>query len=109
MDKKHINESICFYQELCDELYVIDTIVSMTKSSCLEREFNGEYYGTTGECSAQLSAERNNYINMLTILSEKISNMINLNCAAETEFLLQKNANNSRRQITTESTANQCS
>lgn len=44
--------------------------------------------------SAQLSAERNNYINMLTILSEKISNIMELNIAMENEILLQENSNN---------------
>ncbi len=97
MDKDHIDKFICFYQELFNELYVIDSIVSMTKSCCLEREFSGQYYGATGENSAQLSAERNNYINMLTILSEKLANVINLNITAERELLSQKNSYNSSR------------
>lgn len=109
MDKNHIDKFVCFYQELFNELYVIETIVNMTRNSCLEQEFNGQYYGTTGENSAQLSAERNNYINMLTILSEKISNIMNLNLSAEREVLLQKYSNNSSRKVTAESSANQSS
>lgn len=109
MDKNHIDKFICFYQELFNELYVIDTIVNMTKNSCLEHEFRGQYYGTTGEYSIQLSAERNNYINMLTILSEKIANVMNLNLSAEKEILLQDNSHNSSRKITAERSANKSS
>lgn len=97
MDMNHIDKFTCFYQELFNELYIIDSIVNMTKNSCLEREFSGQYYGATGENSAQLSAERNNYINMLTILSEKLANVINLNLTAENELLSQKNSYNRSR------------
>ncbi len=107
MDKNYMDKFVCFYQELFNELYVIETIVNMTRNSCLEQEFNGQYYGATGENSAQLSAERNNYINMLTILSEKISNIMNLNLSAEREMLLQEHSNDSGRKITAESSTDQ--
>ena len=94
MGKDHINRLVCWYEQIFNELYMADTIVNLTKNSCLDREFNGQYYGIPTEASAQLSAERNNYINMLTILSEKISNIMELNIAMENEILLQDNTNN---------------
>lgn len=109
MGKDHINRLLSGYEKIFDELYVADTIINITKSSCLNREFSGQYYGTTGEYSEQLSAERNNYINMLTILSEKISNIKELNILLENEVLLQENSYNRSRKITAESTANKCS
>lgn len=106
MGKGHIDKLLYYYQNVFNELYIIETIVKMTKDSCLEREFNGEYYGTSGEYSAQLSAERNSYINMLTILSEKVSILIDMNTSAENELLLQENSNNCSRKIAAECSAN---
>ena len=91
MTEKQALRNYC--QQAFDELYIVDSIVKMTKNSCLEHEFNGEYYGASCESSKKLSAERNNYINMLTLLSERISNIIHLNGLIENEFLLQDNSN----------------
>lgn len=109
MGKDHINRLLSGYEKIFEELYVADTIVNVTKSSCLNREFSGQYYGTTGEYSEQLSSERNNYINMLTILSEKISNIKELNITLEKEILLEKNSHNRCRKVTAESSANKSS
>ena len=86
MGTSHLNRLVGCYEQIFNELYMADTIVNITRNSCLDREFSGQYYG--------LSAERNNYINMLTILSEKISNIMELNIAMENEILLQENSNN---------------
>ena len=91
MAEKQALQNYC--QQAFDELYIVDSIVKMTKNSCLEHEFNGEYYGASCESSKKLSAERNNYINMLTLSSERISNIIHLNGLIENEFLLQDNSN----------------
>ena len=91
MAEKQALQNYC--QQAFDELYIVDSIVKMTKNSCLEHEFNGEYYGASCESSKKLSAERNNYINMLTLLSERILNIIHLNGLIENEFLLQDNSN----------------
>ena len=109
MAKDHINKLLSFYQTVFNELYVIDTIVKMTKDSCMEREFNGQYYGTSGKSSAQLSAERNSYINMLTLLSERVSNLMDINISAENDTLLEKNSNYSSGKITAQSTTDKCS
>lgn len=94
MGTSHLNRLVSCYEQIFNELYMADTIVNITRNSCLDREFSGQYYGIPAESSAQLSAERNNYINMLTILSEKISNIMELNIAMENEILLQENSNN---------------
>ena len=94
MGDTRINRLVFAYEKMFDELYAADSIVNITKNSCLAREFNGQYYGTSGEFSAKLSAERNNYINMLTILSEKISYLMELNNTLENEIMLQKNTDN---------------
>lgn len=81
------------HQEAFDELYVIETLVKLTKSSCLDKEFQGQYYGIPQDVSLKLSAERNQYINMLTVLSEKVSNLMDLNICMEKEITgLQQNS-----------------
>lgn len=92
MVKDRVNRLVCCNEQIFNELYVADSIVNLTKNSCMDREFSGQYYGIPIESSAQLSAERNNYINMLTILSEKISHIMELNIAIENEILLQENS-----------------
>ena len=91
------NKLLCCYRDAFDELYVVETIVKMTISACQEREFNGQYYDIPVKNIPLLSAERNNYINMLTLLSERVNNIMNLNLLMEKEImLLEQNADNSR-------------
>ena len=48
MAEKQALQNYC--QQAFDELYIVDSIVNMTKSSCMEQEFNGQYYGASCEC-----------------------------------------------------------
>lgn len=66
-----------------NELYVIDTILQMTKKSCQDFEFSGQYYGLAENMALELSAERNNYINMFNLLLERTSNLMALNLSIE--------------------------
>ena len=84
------NKLLHFHQKAFDELYIIDTLVQMTKKTCQDYEFSGQYYDISGEMSSLLSAERNSYINMLNIISERISNLMGVNLAIEREISLQE-------------------
>ena len=97
MEKYHGSKMLTIYESVFNEVYIIDTIVEMTRKSCQDREFSGQYYGIANEMMALLSAERNHYINMLDMLSERISNIKNLNLLLEQEIMLQQYSNNSRR------------
>lgn len=98
MDSNNHNSKLLYFnQETFGELYVLDTLINMTKESCQDREFSGQYYGIPPEMIAKLSAERNNYINMLTLFSEKVSNIMNLNLRLEQELCLEQNTNNCSR------------
>ena len=109
MEKYHNNKLLNFNQEAFEELYMADTLVQLTKSSCEAREYTGQYYGITNERRKKLSAERNNYINMLSILSDKISNIMDISLSMEKEIMLQQYSDNSSGKIATQSPANQCS
>lgn len=106
MEKYHNSKLLDFNQETFEELYIVDTLVQLTKSACEEQEFKGQYYGIANDSRKNLSAERNNYINMLNILSDKISNIMDLSLSIEKEILLQQYSNNCCRKITTQSTTN---
>ena len=95
MKKSSDSNLLSIYEKSFNELYYADTIVEMTRQSCKDREFSGQYYGVSEENAAKLSAERNHYINMLDMLSERISNMKNFNLLLEQEIMLQQYPNNS--------------
>ncbi len=87
MSKKCNNQLLTFYNETFNELYKIDTLVQLTRTNCENIEFSGQYYGVPREIAAHLSAERNNYINVLSILSERIAEIINKSILIEDEIL----------------------
>lgn len=90
-------KNVCFtHDKAFNELYYINTLVNMMKLSCEDKEYKGSYFGMDFEGIKKLSAERNDYINMLTLISDRISTLININLSLEKE-LLHQNTNYSRR------------
>lgn len=88
MKKLCIEKLLNYHQRMFNELYIIESIINMTTKSCLEREFNGDYYGMSNKLSAKLSVERNHYINLLNVATERIALVLELNTSAENEILL---------------------
>ena len=93
MKKYHVCDANKCYQEVFSEIYKIDSLISMVKKMCEEREFKSEYYNLSKSKAEKLSIERNDYINVLTIVSDRISNVIRLNLQMETEMSLKQNTN----------------
>ena len=95
MDINQKNILIKTHEKSFHEMYVVNTIISMIKQSCVERENNGQYYGLTEKrIRTLISDERNDYINMLTLLSDKISNLMALFVSMENEFSLNNDTDN---------------
>ncbi len=93
--KKSFKYKLLNYQQAnFDELYKADSIVQLTIHSCQEREFSGQYYGASDIVKKKISEERNNYINMMTLLAERVSNMMELNLLFEKETISEQNSNN---------------
>ena len=97
MGKNHIGKLLNFCQKLYNELESISTIIVITKSYCINKEVLGEYYNSSRDISVKISTERNDYINMLTLLSEKLTNTKDLCNSLEDEAVLHNDSNNSSR------------
>ena len=97
MEKSRKCTALSYYDKAIDELYSINPYVNMIKSYCQEQEFKGEYYGLHNKQMLKLSEERNGYITMLTLISGKLSDIIDLNLSIERNFsTLQKYSDNCR-------------
>lgn len=71
---------------LFDQLYYLESILSFTKDACLEKEFTSNYYNLSQKDKFILSAERNNYINMINLALDRVSNIKSINKNLEQEL-----------------------
>lgn len=75
------------------EIYVLKSIIKITREACLEKEVNSSYYNLSQENKKYLSEERNHYINMLTMALDKITKLENISESMERELpMLHQNA-----------------
>lgn len=74
------------YCEKCfDELFILESVIKLTKEACLEKEFGANYYELTKKNKRALSEERNHYINLLTIALDKVEKLKSININIEKE------------------------
>ena len=73
--------------EIISELYDANTLVNALKAYCQEREFKGEYYGIPKDYISEISEERNEYLSLLMILSDKLKLINKLNLCLENKIL----------------------
>jgi len=64
-------------------LYVIESLINILKDGCNNLEFNSVYYNDCKDYRFKLSEERNNCINTLSVVLEKLENI--KNCQEELE------------------------
>ncbi len=73
MGNNHIANLLNFCQKLYNELDSINTVIVITHNYFLNKEISGQYYNSSRDISLNISDERNKCINMLTLISEKLS------------------------------------
>ena len=73
-------------ESIYDQLFHLESIIKITKNACLDKEFQAVYYNLSSKAKYTLSEERNNYINMLTIALDKISELKAINDNIENEL-----------------------
>lgn len=82
------NNVLAYNEELLNEVYSADVLLNATICCCKEREFRGEYYGIPQNFVHNISNERNEYLSLLTMLSDKIKSINILNRRVEEELIL---------------------
>ncbi len=85
MEKNHKNVLACF-ESTFDELFLLESVIKLTKEACLDREVSSQYYNLPEEKKRYLSEERNNYINMLSIALDRVKNLKEINSQIEEEI-----------------------
>ena len=75
-----------FYQEAFREMYVVNTLINAVINNCQGKEFNAQYYGIPTEYTSSISNERNDYLNILNVASDRISKLIELYLKHESTF-----------------------
>ena len=68
-----------YQDEVLNEVYNTNVLVNAIINFCKTREFNREYYGIPQDYVPMISNERNEYLSLLGIISEKLVNIENLN------------------------------
>ena len=106
MTTHDINSILMYNEEIYNEIFNAGVLVNATKCCCQQKEFRGEYYGIPQKFIRKISDERNEYLSLLTLLSDKISHIHKLNNCIEDKLTLNKNTDYSSRQITTQRTNN---
>ena len=87
----------CSFDKTFQEVSVLETILKFTKATCENKEINSVYYSVANS-SLELSQERTDYLNMLNIALEKVSEIKACNTALEEEvYKLEQYSDNSSR------------
>ena len=104
MSMHNVNSVLMYNEEIFNELYNAGVLLDATKCCCRDREFRGEYYGVPQNFIINISNERNEYLSLLTLLSDKINLIHTLSCSIEKELTLHHNTDYCSGKITTERT-----
>ena len=94
MARNDISSVLMYSEEICNEIFNADVLVNAVKCCCQQKEFSGEYYGIPQNFIHNISKERNEYLSLLTLLSDKIRHIYKLNNCIENEVTLYKHTNN---------------
>ena len=78
MEKRCEYNAVSCYDELLSELFCTNTLVKATKTYCLEKEYTQQYYGIPLNYTTKISEERNEYISLLEIISDKLTKLSNV-------------------------------
>lgn len=78
------NELLCNYvDESFETLAMLETILELTLKSCFLKENDAIYYDLSDNLKLELSKERNQYMNLLSVALEKVEHIKNINIALE--------------------------
>lgn len=84
MKRQISQELISCLESTFDIIYSLESVIKLTKISCLEKENNSAYYNLPSNDRVMLSEERNHYINLLSIAEDKLS------CLKDKSLIIEK-------------------
>jgi mannitol/fructose-specific phosphotransferase system IIA component (Ntr-type) len=88
MELNRKSNVLLYQNEIVDELFNTHTLVKVIKTCCEQREYSGDYYGIPNAYIPHISNERNEYISLLTIISDKLKRVNLMNLDLEKELTL---------------------
>ncbi len=86
MYSKKQRNVLAYNEELFSEVYCADVLLNAAICCCKDKEFRGEYYGIPEKFIHNISNERNEYLSLMTLLSDKIKYINKLNKSVEQEL-----------------------
>lgn len=85
------NELLCNYvDESFEAIATLETILELTLKSCFLKENDAIYYDISDNLKLELSKERNQYMNLLSIALEKVEHIKNINIMLESRVPYSK-------------------
>lgn len=69
------SDILSYNDEAFDELQNTSTLINSLLLSCQDKEFRGQYYDIPEKSVYKLSEERNSYLSLLSMASDKLYNL----------------------------------
>lgn len=86
--KKRKSDVLSYNDEAFSEIYNTSSLIDAVLTCCQDKEFRGIYYDIPKKSAIKLSEERNGYMSLLTMASDKLHNLKQLNIIIEQELTL---------------------
>ena len=92
MNNEAYKQLFSYYENTFDIVFLLESIIKVTQETCIDKEIYSVHYNLSSKDKMSLSQERNNYINMLSLALDKLSNLKEINLYIEKELnCLQSN------------------
>ena len=86
--KKRKSDALSYNDEAFSEIHNTSSLIDAVLTWCKDKEFRGEYYNIPRKYAVKLSEERNQYLSLLTMASDRLHNLKQLNINIEQELTL---------------------
>ena len=91
MSNNRHNVLMSNFDIIFEKIFTLESVIKLTLNSCKEKEIKAEYYNLASNNIINLSEERNNYVNMLTIALEKLEQIKTISSNFEREYVNYNN------------------
>lgn len=92
--KNRKSDVLSYNNEAFREIHNTTSLIDAVLTCCQDKEFRGIYYDIPRKSAIKLSEERNGYMSLLTMASDRLNNLKQLNINIENELTLHQNTDN---------------